>query len=75
MRIISSTNKSAEIQNGVKTNGGFTVHQWMLLAFAFFLGIASVMTVDKIFINNSGHAGAVHAGVVFDNEANQPANK
>ncbi|MDR1289724.1 MAG: hypothetical protein LBK06_00835 [Planctomycetaceae bacterium] len=67
---VSSTNKSAEIKDGVKTDGGFTVQQWMLLAFAFFLGIASVMTIDKIFISNSGHTGALHAGVV----TNQPHN-
>jgi hypothetical protein len=61
---VSNSNKSAEIKNGVKTDGGFTVQQWMLLAFAFFLGIASVMTIDKVFISNSGHTGALHAGVV-----------
>jgi hypothetical protein len=72
---ISNTNQSAEIQNGVQIGGGFTVQQWMLLVFAFFLGIASVMTIDKIFLSNSGNTGAVHAGVVLEGGVNLVPDK
>ncbi|MDR1485915.1 MAG: hypothetical protein LBT09_13980 [Planctomycetaceae bacterium] len=72
---ICSVNKSAEVQSGVQIGGGFTVQQWMLLAFAFFLGIVSVMVIDKIFLTNSGHVGAVHAGVVLENGVNPAPDK
>ncbi|MDR0391442.1 MAG: hypothetical protein LBH59_06020 [Planctomycetaceae bacterium] len=72
---INSASKSAELSSGVKINDGFTVQQWVLLVFAFFLGIASVMTIDKVFLSNSGHAGAAHAGVILENGANPTADK
>ncbi|MDR2641939.1 MAG: hypothetical protein LBC74_04020 [Planctomycetaceae bacterium] len=75
MRVISSANKSAEVQSGVQIGGGFTVQQWVLLVFAFFLGIASVMTVDKIFLTNSSHVGTVHAGAVLESEVNTIPDK
>ncbi|MDR2172362.1 MAG: hypothetical protein LBP59_19630 [Planctomycetaceae bacterium] len=72
---VSSTNESAGVHGGVQVGDGFTIQQWMLLGFAFFLGIASVMTIDKIFLSNSGHTGAAHAGVVLENGVDSKVDK
>ncbi|MDR2761995.1 MAG: hypothetical protein LBB88_05290 [Planctomycetaceae bacterium] len=72
---VGDSNNSSSLQGGVQMGAGFTVQQWVLLLFAFFLGIASVMTIDKIFLSNSGHAGAVHAGVVLESGVNPNPDK
>ena len=44
-------------------NRGFTAQQWVMLLFSFVLGIASVLTVDKVFLSHSPSAGTVQAAV------------
>lgn len=48
-----------------KTNeqNGFTMQQWILLAFSFILGIVSVFTVDKVFLSGSTPERSVQAAV------------
>jgi hypothetical protein len=40
-----------------------TIQQWMMLVFSFLLGIAAVLTVDKLFIADSMPTGSVQAAV------------
>ncbi|MDR1924414.1 MAG: hypothetical protein LBQ66_08565 [Planctomycetaceae bacterium] len=61
-------------QNNVQTGNGFTAQQWVLLMFAFILGIASVMTIDKLFISNQEHAGSAHAGIITDDGSNRKSD-
>ncbi|MDR0704767.1 MAG: hypothetical protein LBF88_07235 [Planctomycetaceae bacterium] len=44
-------------------NNSLTIQQWMVLVFSFLLGIAAVLTVDKLFIADSSPTGSVHAAV------------
>jgi hypothetical protein len=75
MRVSSNSNDPVVSQGGGQIGAGFTVQQWMLLLFAFFLGIVSVMTIDKVFLSNSGHAGAVHADVILESGVNPNPDK
>jgi hypothetical protein len=44
-------------------NNRLTIQQWIVLVFSFLLGIAAVLTVDKLFITDSSPTGSVHAAV------------
>jgi hypothetical protein len=44
-------------------NNSLTIQQWFVLVFSFLLGIAAVLTVDKLFIADSAPVGSVHAAV------------
>ncbi|MDR2344569.1 MAG: hypothetical protein LBE18_00735 [Planctomycetaceae bacterium] len=72
---VSSTNNSIKTSGNPQIGKGFTIQQWILLVFAFFLGIVSVMTIDKIFLSNNGYTGAVHAGIVLEYGDNPNPNK
>ncbi len=41
---------------------GLSSQQWMMLSFSFLLGIASVFTVNRVFLSDSP-VGTVHAAV------------
>jgi hypothetical protein len=45
--------------NNEKT--GLTSQQWFLLLFSFFLGVISVLTIDRVFLTEAPVSAAVHA--------------
>ncbi|MDR2115093.1 MAG: hypothetical protein LBP87_01805 [Planctomycetaceae bacterium] len=47
----------------VYEKNSLTIQQWIVLVFSFLLGIAAVLTVDKLFITDSIPTGSVHAAV------------
>lgn len=47
----------------VYEKNSLTIQQWIVLAFSFLLGIAAVLTVDKLFIADSMPTGSVHAAI------------
>lgn len=42
---------------------GLTSQQWFLLFFSFFLGVISVLTIDRVFLSETPVSAAVHAAV------------
>ncbi|MDR1140431.1 MAG: hypothetical protein LBL62_01975 [Planctomycetaceae bacterium] len=47
----------------VQEDNSLTIQQWIVLVFSFLLGIAAVLTVDKLFITDSMPTGSVHAAI------------
>ncbi|MDR0609690.1 MAG: hypothetical protein LBG58_06235 [Planctomycetaceae bacterium] len=52
-----------KIIHPVCKKNSLTIQQWIVLMFSFLLGIAAVLTVDKLFIADSSPVGSVHAAV------------
>jgi len=42
---------------------GLTSQQWFLLFFSFFLGVISVLTIDRVFLSETSVSAVVYAAV------------
>jgi len=49
------------VYNGYDERTGLTSQQWFLLFFSFFLGVVSVLMIDRVFLSETPVSAVVHA--------------
>lgn len=61
--LIDDSMTKTKTTSAVYEQNNLTIQQWIVLVFSFLLGIAAVLTVDKLFIADSMPTSSVHAAV------------